>query len=219
MMDSAAFTALITAKIRDASGELKESDLLAALTEALKCYSKHRPLPLCADIPGQDGADIPRPDDWAEGISTIELIEYPIGKVPESLIDSRDWRFYRAPSGIFIRFATITPASTEQVRVLYGGLHTEATLPVADEEAVANLAAAVCLRQMAARYGQTSDPTIGADVVNYRSKTDEFRRLAQAYEEAANAHLGIGTKTDTAPASVTAPRPDSKRVRLTHWRR
>jgi hypothetical protein len=209
----------VTAKVKDASGEITPDDYEAAAVEALKCYSRHRPRHLVEDLPGTGANDLALPADWAEGTSTVVSVEYPVGRIPESLIDARDYRLYRAPAGLKLRLLTVAPAAPETVRLLYTTQHTEASIPVGDEEAVANLAAAVCLRQLAARYGQTSDPTIGADVVNYRSKADEFRRLAQAYDEAANAHLGIGTKTDTAAASVTAPKPDSKRVRLTHWRR
>lgn len=206
-------------KVKDASGEITPEDYEAAVVEALKTYSRHRPRHVVEDLDGTGGHDIPLPADWAEGTSTVVSVEYPVGLIPEELLDSRDYRLYRAPDGLVLRLLTVTPPVTDTVRLLYTTLHTEATLPGADEEAVANLAAAVCLRQLAARYGQTSDPTIGADVVNYRSKADEFRRLAQAYEEAANAHLGIGAKTDTAPASVTAPAPDARRARLTHGRR
>lgn len=209
----------VTAKVKDASGEITPGDYENAVVEALKGYSKHRPRHVADDLTGTGAHDLDLPADWSEGSSSVVSVEYPVGLIPEELIDPRDFRLYRTPAGLKLRLLAVAPPETDTVRILYTAPHTEATIPAADEEAVANLAAAVCLRQLAARYGQTSDPTIGADVVNYRSKADEFRRLAQAYEERAFAHLGIGIKTDTAAASVTAPAPDAKRPRLTHGRR
>ena len=83
-------------------------------------------------------------------------------------------------------------------------VNTETTVPDNDLDAVANLAAANCLRRLAAVYGQTSDPTIMADSVNYRSKTDEFRRLADAFEQQYNDHLGIGKDAPVSAACAIA---------------
>jgi hypothetical protein len=58
-----------------------------------------------------------------------------------------------------------------------------------------------------------------ADSVNYGSKTDEFRRLADSLEKLYKTHLGI-RETDTAAAAMaTAPPPDPVPARLTHARR
>lgn len=210
---------LTKANTKDDAGKLVDpTDYDNAIVEALKRYSKHRPRLACTDIAGQDGPDINLPDDWCDGLSTIQGIEYPIGTVPESLLDARDWRFYRTPTDTYIRFAAVRPAGAEEVRLLYTILHTEASVPAADLEAIANLAASVCCRKLAAAYGNTSDPTIQADVVNYRSKTDEYRRLADSLEKLYKDHLGLKDSDTTPAAMATAPPPDSTRPRLTHRR-
>lgn len=216
---------LIKSLVKDGSGKLSDpADYNNAVSAALKHYSKHRPHLVCGDVQGQDGPDVAVPVDWLDGFSIIENIEYPIGSVPEILIDSRDWRFYRTPTDIYIRFAAIKPAFANYVRILYTILHTEATVPADDLEAVASLAASFCLRQLAAAYGNTGDSIIQADVVNYRSKGDEYARRAKELEGFYRNHLGI-KDSDTVPAaSVTASSPDpGKRdplsFRLTHLRR
>jgi hypothetical protein len=210
---------LVKEKTKDEAGRLNDpTDYDNAMIEALKRYSKHRPRLVCEDIPGEDGPDIPLPADWTEAFSDIQGIEYPIGRVPEELLDRSDWRFYRTPTDTYIRFLTARPGSDESVRLLYTVLHVEATLPVGDTEAVANLAASLCCRQLAAIYGNTSDPTIQADVVNYRSKCDEYRRLADSLEKLYKEHLGIKDSDTTPAAMATAPPPVSSRNRLTHGR-
>lgn len=208
---------LTKSKVKDESDKLVDpDDYAAAVTEALKRYSKNRPRLVCEDLPGDGSHDLGLPAGWTDGLSTIHSLEYPIGQVPEVLLDSDLWTFYRTPDGETLRLLAVTPGADESVRVLYNTVHTEATVPAADLEAIANLAASICLRQLASAYGQTSDPTISADVVNYRSKTDEFRRLADSLEEKYGDHLGIGKDTPVAAAMAVARPKDEGRVRLTH---
>lgn len=208
---------LVKAKVKDESGKLVDpTDYTNGVNEALKRYSKNRPRLVCEDLAGAGTHDLALPAGWSEGVSTICSVEYPVGVVPEALLGSDIWTMYRTPAATKLRLLTYTPEATETVRVLYSAVHTEATVPAADLEAVANLAAAICLRQLAAAFGQTTDPTIGADVVNYRSKTDEFRRLAEAYEGLYADHLGIGKDTPVAAAMAVAKPKDDGRVRLTH---
>lgn len=212
---------LVKAAVKDSSGKLDDpTDYDNAITAALKRYSTHRPRLIVEDIAGQDGPDIPLPTEWSEGLSLIRDIEYPVGYVPSSMIDARDWRFYRTPSDCFIRFTDGSPAADETVRVTHTAVHAdESTVAATDLEAVANLAASICCRILAAQYGNTSDPTIQADSVNYRSKTDEYRRLADSFEQLYNQQLGIRTADSTPAAMATAAPPDSTRTRLTHGRK
>lgn len=206
-------------RVKDDSGKLSEPfDYDDSIAAAIKRYSKDRPRLTCFDQPGQDSSDIPLPADWNPGFSAIESIEYPIGNNPETLVDSRDWRLYRTPTDTFIRFETIKPASSKDVRLLYSILHDEASLPVSDLEAVANLAASYCCRVLANAFGNTSDPVIQADVVNYRSKGDEYARRAKELEGLYKNHLGIRDGDTVAAATASVSAPDAPRVRLTHGR-
>lgn len=200
---------LIRAKVKDDSGKLSDpADLFSAAAEALNRYSKARPLEVVADLPGTDSHDCALPAGWQDGFSTFVQVEYPIDSVPAEIIDRRFYQLYAAPAGKKLRIWNTNPTADEFVRLTYTTLHTEATVPSVDVEAVANLAASICLRQLAAAFGQTSDSTINADVVNYRSKSDEFRRLADSFESLYKAHLGITGNDTVAAASLTAPPPD-----------
>jgi hypothetical protein len=210
--------ALTKGKTKDDAGKLSDPlDFDNSIAEALKRYSKTRPRLACIDIPGTGSHDYALPIGWSDGFSTIVSIETPIGNVPETLLDTDEWSLYMTPTGTKLRLLD-APAATETVRMLFTQLHTEATLPVADSDAVANLAASLCCRQLAAAYSNTSDPTIQADVVNYRSKSGEYTRLADSLEKLYKEHLGIKADDTTAAAMTNAPAPDSGRVRVTHRR-
>jgi hypothetical protein len=220
---------LVMAKVKDDSGKLEApGDYQSAITEALKRYSGTRPQRVPVDIQGNGSHDYPLPDGWIPGFSAFESIEYPVGQVPELFIDRRDYKLYLTPTATVLRVVCATPDATETMRAVYTVPHSEETLPDNDLEAVANLAAANCLRVLAAGYGQTSDSTINADVVNYRSKADEFRRLADSFEQQYNEHLGIGKDAPVSAACAVTTDQDNgpvglvhlnSRVRMTHGRR
>lgn len=206
---------IIRGKVKDDSGKLADpADLSAAVLEALNRYSKDRPLEAVADVAGSGGYNCSLPADWVEGFSTALQVEYPVDCVPAVIIDRSAWSIYAGPSGKSLRILIATPAADEFVRITYTLPHTESTVPAVDLEAIANLAASICLRQLAAAFGQTSDPTIQADSVNYRSKSDEFRRLADSFEALYKSHLGIKGNDTVAAGLVTAAPP----ARTRRWR-
>ena len=216
--DTSPLADLVAGKVKDDSNKLVPADYANALGEALNRYSKARPLEAVADITGDGGRDYALPSGWLEGFSGIAAIEYPAGLAPESLVDRRDWKLYATPAGKKLRLLADTPAEGETLRVTYTAVHTEQSVPAVDLEAAANLAASLCLRQLAAAYGNTGDSLIQADSVNYRSKTDEYRRLADSFEKLYKDHLGLKDSDTTPAAMATAPAPESTRVRLTHRR-
>lgn len=210
---------LVKSKVKDSSKKLTDpDDYLSAITEALNRYSKVRPLPAVVDIPGDGGHDYDLPSDWLDDFSTITSLEYPVGSVPEQIVDRRDWKIYSTPAGRKLRLLAVNPAPDETMRITYSVCHTEDSVPAVDLDAVANLAASVCCSILSAAFGQSNNPIIQADSVNYGSKTDEFRRLADFLEGRYKEHLGIRSTDTVSAAMATAPPPDSSRIRMTHGR-
>jgi len=210
---------LVKAKTKDAAGQLTDdADFNPAINAALERYSKHRPLKVPEDLAGNASHDLDPPEFFAADSSRILSVEYPVGNVPATLLAANTWSLYRYPGGIKLRLLDVTPAADEIVRVVYTVQRREGDIPEGDADAVACLAASICLANLAALAGQTSDPTIQADVVNKQSKTDEFRRLATFWEERYNSHVGIDPKGGAVGASATAaPAKRARgRERLTH---
>ena len=75
------------------------------------------------------------------------------------------------------------------------------TIPESDQDAVGNLAASLCSHALASYYAQTSDSTIGADSVNYRTKSQDYTSRAKEQKKIYLDHIGL-KEGDVAPASV-----------------
>lgn len=211
---------LVIGKVKDSAGKLSDpDDFTAAIAEALNRYSRHRPLILVKDLVGSGANDVVLPVLWQPSFSGIQAVEFPLGLIPETLLDPRDYKLYQTPTGQKLRLLTVKPTVLESVRLTFTSRHLdETTVMAADLEALANLAASVCCRQLAIIYGGTSDPTIQADTVNYRTKSGEYTTLANKLEAQYNITLGIKDNDTTPAASAVAKPPASTRARLTHGR-
>ncbi len=174
--------------IQDDAGILSNTEIDDFILEALSYYSKDAPYIKVADIAGDGGYQYDLPNDWQEGFSYIVKVEYPASKQIPLILEPGDYSIYKSPSGLKLHFYTLVPLATETIRTTYTTLYTESiidSVPAQDQDAFCLLSAALCCGAIARRYAQTSDSTIDADSVNYRSKSDEYARrgkeLAQRY--------------------------------------
>ncbi len=180
---------------------VKKSEAASHVLEALDKYSQIRPLEVVHEIEGDGNYIYPLPDGWDGGINLIRLVEYPAGNNPPVYLDQYDHKTFLASDGVWkIRFNTVI-ATGYSALITYESDHSfsgdnpfTVTAPDSDFYAICNLAAAQYLLALAARYGQSSNSTLGADVVNYDNKTDSYRRLAKEYLGMAASSLGISIK-------------------------
>lgn len=208
---------LVIAKVKDDSGRLTEvDDYEPAIAAALERYSSHRPILAIADLDGDGTADLALPEDWEPEFSRVMRVEYPVGLVPESLIPAGEWSMYLTPEAELLRLSQVKPETGEAVRVTYTLPRTDASVARGDLNAVADLAASICSATLASLFAQTSDPTISADAVNYRSKSAEFAAQAKRYRQLYLDHFGISGDGGPAAAWTTASPAPVGRVRLTH---
>jgi hypothetical protein len=204
---------LVIARVKDDAEKLVDpTDYNDAITAALARYSKGKPRILVRDLPGTDGHDLALPVEWSPDFSEVRSLEYPIGTVPADLLQPGCWALYQSPTSTVIRLDDLAPAATETIRCTFVVLHTEATLPATDVEPVADIAAAICLLQLAAAYGNSTDSTIQADSVDHQSKTDQYRRLATELRRKGLAALGLDDE-DAAPAAAVVASPPPRRTR------
>jgi hypothetical protein len=224
MSDRTSITASVTGIVHDSSGKLASADYDRIVAAAIARYSKDRPDISVVDLTGNAGHDYDLPSGWIDEFSDVVSIEYPMGQIPTAFInDDIDdaWTIYQTPTGKKLRLIYAAPAASQQFRVTFTVSRTDATIPDSDVDALCNLAASFCLEELANLYAQTSDPMINADVVNYRTKSQEFaaraKRLIQLYKE----HLGIKDTDITPPASGVISMEENYPVgidRLTHPR-
>ncbi|MCF6265235.1 MAG: hypothetical protein L3J57_01665 [Desulfuromusa sp.] len=208
---------LVEGKVKDDSGKLNLlDDYLPAVEAALADYSKHRPKIQVADLPGSDSHDLILPAEWVPDFSAVRTVEYPVDNIPASQLSNDAWTLYRAPSGLQLRMLKDSVDTSESVRLSFTIMRAEADVPAADQDALACLAAAICCDTLANIFTQSGDSTIAADVVNYRSKGDEFARRGKQYRQRFFDHFGIKEgSTQPAMSTVAAPKP-TERTRITH---
>ena len=200
---------LVAGHLQDTAGKLPSGDLTAAIEEALVGrYSKDRPLVVVEDLTG-DGAtyewDLAAVSGWQNGFSQVVRIEYPQGERVPTYLEGDEWMIYESPTGRFLRF-TFVPANSKTARVHFTAWHAvdASSLPDADFYAVGALAAALAARRLAAIYAQTGDSSIGADTVNYRTKSQEYLALARRLEQDYENLLGTDPERTAPAASRTA---------------
>lgn len=199
---------LVIARVKDDAEKLTNpADYNNAITAALARYSKGKPRVLVRDLPGTDSHDLALPVEWSADFSAVRSLEYPIGNVPADILQTDCWALYQSPTSTVIRLTDLAPVATESIRCTFSVLHTEATLPATDIEPVADIAAAICLLQLAAAYGNSMDSTLQADSVDHQSKTDQYRRLATELRRKGLAALGLDDEDAAPAASVVAPPP------------
>jgi hypothetical protein len=164
---------------------------------ALTRYSQDRPLEVVSDVTsdGTQQLDLPTDDDavFDPLASLLRSIEWPVGQIPPEYVDDNDFRLYRTPDGYKIMLTADSPNAADNLRVIWTAQHATdgSTVPDCDFNALVDLSAALAAEQLATIYAQTSDPTMSADVVNYRSKSQEYQGLAKMLRKRYYNHLGV----------------------------
>lgn len=217
------------------SGEhpLDDAEKIAAVSRAVKEYSRHRPREVVVEISGDGGfeyaIDSTNFPSWSDGFSVINEIEYPVDDDDEEpdILEEDEWMVYQKPAGWYLRFLADEPESDESFRVTHTALHTctdtSCTVKDIDEEAVQMLAAAYFCQMLATYYAQAQDATIAADAVDHASKSRDYAGRAKTYRKSYLDHMGI-KEGQVKAASVTKdwdPMLPWKEDRLTHskkWR-
>lgn len=186
---------IVKVLVKDAAGKLADSaDYDTLIAQAVKGrYSADRPLVKAKDYSGDGstyafdlpaGTGTPAVYGWIDGFSSVVSLEYPTGDRPQTFLDPREIRIdFSSATAKKLFLDETTPGTGKTMRLRYTTRReTEADVISTDLDAVAKLAASLCCRALAGLYAQTSDSTIGADVVNYRTKSQEYTSLADKYE-------------------------------------
>jgi hypothetical protein len=208
--------------VRDNSGLLVDpTDYERNIGAALTRYSKSRPAEVSADVTGDGSAQYALPTGWVEEFSAILSIEFPIGETPAAYLDPDTYELYRTPAGLKLRLLEEEPSTGASFRVTFTIPRSAITVPAQDEDAFCNLAASLCLEELANSFAHSNDPTINADSVNHRTKAQEFAARAKRHLQIYNEALGL-KDGDTLPPATAVKDLDEKYPggyeRLTHHR-
>jgi hypothetical protein len=168
----------------------------------LQRYSVDSPLEVVSDIQGNGTNYLPLPvapgqesnlPVFDPTFSVIRQIEFPIGQQPPQLILDSDFRLYRLPTGYQILLNFDSPGPNDSLRVVWTARHLidGSTVPDKDFFAVVDFAASLGAEKIASFYVGTGDSTMQADVVNYRSKSQEMLNIAKALRKRYYNHMGV----------------------------
>lgn len=198
--------------LQDTAEKLQPDDKDRLLSQAVLIYSKDRPRELIHELTGDGSAyDFAMPSSWVEGFSNIiGRIEYPADDYQSpAYIEADEWIFFKklvnSVTTTYIRFTTFIPSNGKKARFLYTVPHTlnDTTNTIIDNdiEAVVTLAASLCFWALAAKFAQTTDPTIDADVIDYQRKSDLYTNLAKEKLATYNSLMGLGEEARGAAAA------------------
>lgn len=190
--------------VRDEDALLTEGDRETAIAAAVTRYSLDRPLSKVEDVNlAAAGQLLDLPAGWETDFSALRSLEYPIGDVPPTHIDS--WQLYQSPTAIQIQLASGLAAGAV-VRANYTIAHQvdtgQDTVPAVHRAAVASFAAGLLANQLAALYAGDQMPTIAADAVDHGSKSGKFTSLANKLRKRYFDALGVDPKRTVAAGVV-----------------
>ncbi len=176
---------LLLPETGDAGAGITESQLLDALDDAVGAYSQGHPLLKAQEYPG-DGSrfEWPLPVDWANGYSRITAVEYPVDDEEPYRAwlepDAWEWDEQRGKW----RLTRCVPAAGNTARIYYSAPHiltdTQDSIPPQDRPAVSQYGAGLALLRFANEAARRNAPEMGADLVNGRTKEQEFGARAKA---------------------------------------
>ena len=174
---------------------------------ALYQYSLDCPYQKTVDVTGTDSVfyKLNSLSGWIKDFSVIKQIEYPAidpeendqTDIPAYLTLDKETDQYRKGADLFIRFLTVTPTTTETIRIDFTTYHAltttagDCTIPLHHQDALAYLTAArLCKRKMA-EHSESGDSTMGVSLSEYRDATLRYRQAAEEFENQYRRLVGL----------------------------
>lgn len=199
MADLTTFRSKVNATVPDKGQRVLQEDKDRFITEAVKQYSVDRPRIVTAELTGDGTTQVfTVPSGWTNRFSVLKFYEHPIDQVPQIERDLQDEIkvIERVDNVELIQLTTQVLAAAEKARIRFSAQHivseSESTIPDNDLDAVANLAASKVARAMAAFFGESTAPTLGADVVLHDQKATLFTALGDRLLKMYVEHVSSG---------------------------
>jgi hypothetical protein len=151
--------------------------------------------------------------DWQRGLARITDIEYPAAAIASNerpvLLEDDEFDIYTAQGGDYLHFPNLAPAAADNIRLRFtrpymwveSSTDPDIDTPVIHFEAICNLAASVACLWLAVRYGQNTDSSIGADVVQHQQQHTNYATLAKKFQGTYMQLTGLRAK-EGQPAAV-----------------
>jgi len=182
--------AIVSGLIQDHAGKLTVTTRNQAIRQALGLHAQNVPAIKYQHVTGTTNDTVKTPTGWADEVSQIMKLEYPINQRPPVFLEEEDFQVIQTPTASTayrILFISSVPSSGSRVGVRFSAPHylgptaAQNTIPDAHIDAVANLAAHVACTQLSAFYSQQGDNLINADSVNQQQKNPNYLQLAKVF--------------------------------------
>jgi len=213
------FQAAVERHVQDDANVLDAADYQQHLEDAARRLSRIEPREVVLDIAGDGGFDYALPAPFDPDFSRVLQVEYPAGRREPEYVDHLDWTLYTDPAGTALRFRYASPAAAEVIRVTVTASHeitaVSTTVPVARQDAVVLIGAALSCEAIASHYSNTGDATILADSVDHKSKAGDYAKRAKRYMELATELLPVAVQGEVQAGSGTTSLAESRNF-LTH---
>ncbi len=176
-----------------------DDDYSEFILSALRRYSKDKPRLVISDITGTaskfievNASNFP---NFVDGFSRIEYLEAGAATIADNekpnYIERDSWDYYRDTTKLYVYFKDDQPATSDTIRAQYTAEHTinglsqetVDTVPGNDFEAIIYWAAHEACLALAAKMSDTINPGIRGEQFNSRSKSKEYREVAQKYQD------------------------------------
>lgn len=202
---------LVDMMVRDETGTITGVDRDKAIQMAVIRYSTDRPRDIVENVVGDGSGFLSYPPSWQGGISQlIKVGELEFDEVPT--VDGNK----------IVVSRPVIDGEQVNVRFTTGHVLDEAsdTIPLSDQEAIANYAAHILLNQLASAYTGTQKTTISSDSADHGSRNRDYAARAKDCRNLYLDHMGLNEKrTEAAGVVVDWDRGSSDgRDRLIHRR-
>jgi len=225
-MGSYAIETVLVAETKKRLAELfdrfdQDVSLVSSVRSAVTIYGQHRLRLTANDVTGDGGFDYPINSsnfpDYVPGFSSIHRVEFPLttSVAEPNYLEDDEWIIYEDGTNENLRFLSATPSASQQFRAHYNiprlidasgdaDIVSGITAVVIDTDfyALCDLGASKFLEAVAAKFIATGDSTLQVDTVNYRSKSSEAMRLAEAFYKRYAKAIGVTEESGVRGASV-----------------
>lgn len=200
----------VFAMLQDDASFITTAERNEAIDQAVLQVNHDKPLENVVDIAGDDSQDYGLESPFSKQFSDMKFVETPADENPPVFRNrDDDWFLYENPTKTpsqRLRFLTVTPKTTEVIRVTFTSPHT-VTESASDLNQTTFLAVVYkslvfLYRALAARFAQTTDPTIVADAVDYGGRSQNFLFLATRWEDQYKQIIGFGDGEITAAQAI-----------------
>lgn len=206
---------------------LTDAEITENITKGTYRYSHDRPLEKVVTLTANGTIYTDLPAEFTDGFSSILRLESPLDHIPPQWVDARDYIIQHGDSNTAahkIRWTRVAPTSGDSIRLYYtthrayAANANQTTVLDHDHFPVVDLIVSICAGDIGNKYARAHEPILGADTVDYGSKSKEWADIAAMYMERYRAGIGVSENEKPAASSFINwdSQPDPSRDYLFH---